>query len=299
MDQLIAKASRPERVWLVDDDAGVLSVYSGMLAAAGHACQAETDPVVAYDSICNDPAVAVVILDLQMPGFGGLELLRRLRTEFADRPWLQVVVVTGQASLDSAIDALRMEAVEYLCKPVPAAQLTAVVGDALLRAQQAWAAAPAVANAGYLARLREVADIAGQLVTHIRGMQPSAVEQPAQQDKATQQSALHFISQLQEARRSLFRGIALPESSWEILLELMSTEIAGRNISVSGLCLAANCPVTTALRRIDELADLGLISKQVDPTDARRLYVRMTEAGRYKMQSFLSQVAANLSAKVA
>jgi DNA-binding MarR family transcriptional regulator len=104
---------------------------------------------------------------------------------------------------------------------------------------------------------------------------------------------------LQEARRGLFRGIALPESSWEILLELMATEMAGRNISVSGLCLAANCPVTTALRRIDELAELGLIAKQIDPTDARRLYVRMTDAGRTKMQLFLAQVAANLSANVA
>jgi DNA-binding MarR family transcriptional regulator len=130
-------------------------------------------------------------------------------------------------------------------------------------------------------------------------MQPLAVDEPAQQDKATQQSALRFISQLQEARRGLFRGIALPESSWEILLELMATEMAGRNISVSGLCLAANCPVTTALRRIDELAELGLIAKQIDPTDARRLYVRMTDAGRTKMQLFLAQVAANLSANVA
>ena len=298
MDQLIAKAAPPDRVLLVDDDAAVLSVYSAILGAAGHECVAETDPVVAYESLRSDPSIAVVILDLQMPGFGGLELLRRIRVEFADRPWLQVLVVTGQASLDSAIDALRLDAVEYLCKPVPAAQLTAVIGSALLRAQQAWSAAPAVANAGYLERLREVADIAGQLVTQIRGMQPVAVDQPAQQNKATQQSALRFISQLQEARRGLFRGIALPESSWEILLELMATEMAGRNISVSGLCLAANCPVTTALRRIDELAELGLIAKQVDPTDARRLYVRMTDAGRTKMQLFLAQVAANLSANV-
>lgn len=299
MDQLIAKAAPPDRVLLVDDDAAVLSVYSAILGAAGHECVAETDPVVAYESLRSDSSVAVVILDLQMPGFGGLELLRRIRVEFADRHWLQVLVVTGQASLDSAIDALRLDAVEYLCKPVPAAQLTAVISSALLRAQQAWSAAPAVTSSGYLERLREVADIAGQLVTQIRGMQPLAVDEPAQQDKATQQSALRFISQLQEARRGLFRGIALPESSWEILLELMATEMAGRNISVSGLCLAANCPVTTALRRIDELAELGLIAKQIDPTDARRLYVRMTDAGRTKMQLFLAQVAANLSANVA
>ena len=117
MDQLIAKAAPPDRVLLVDDDAAVLSVYSAILGAAGHECVAETDPVVAYESLRSDPSIAVVILDLQMPGFGGLELLRRIRVEFADRPWLQVLVVTGQASLDSAIDALRLDAVEYLCKP--------------------------------------------------------------------------------------------------------------------------------------------------------------------------------------
>lgn len=297
MDGVRGNATSPSRVLMVDDDPAVLAVYVGILEAVGQRCLAETDPVLAHDRLRDTADVGVVILDLQMPGFGGLELLRRIRSEFVERPWLQVVVVTGQASLDSAIDALRLDAVEYLCKPVPAAQLIAVIQRAMATAQQQWALAPGGGPEDYLQRLHEVADIAGQLVSQIRSMQPLANEDPTQRSLATQQSALRFITQLQETRRGLFRGIALPETSWEILLELMSTEMAGRNISVSGLCLAANCPVTTALRRIEELAELGLLVKQVDPNDARRLYVRMTEEGRQKMAAFLAQVAENLSTR--
>ena len=297
MDGLRATTTPPTRVLMVDDDPGVLAVYAGILEADGQQCVAETDPILAHDRLRTDPGIGVVILDLQMPGFGGLELLRRIRSEFADRPWLQVVVVTGQASLDSAIDALRLDAVEYLCKPVPAAQLIAVIQRVLAKSQQLWTQSSGGGSDDYLQRLHEVADIAGQLVAQIRSMQPLTNDEQPQRSMATQQSALRFITQLQETRRGLFRGIALPETSWEILLELMATEMAGRNISVSGLCLAANCPVTTALRRIEELAELGLLVKQVDPSDARRLYVRMTDAGRQKMEAFLAQVAENLFAR--
>ena len=297
MDGVRATTTPPTRVLMVDDDPGVLAVYAGILEADGQQCVAETDPILAHDRLRTDPGIGVVILDLQMPGFGGLELLRRIRSEFADRPWLQVVVVTGQASLDSAIDALRLDAVEYLCKPVPAAQLIAVIQRVLTKSQQLWTQSSGGGSDDYLQRLHEVADIAGQLVAQIRSMQPLTNDEQPQRSMATQQSALRFITQLQETRRGLFRGIALPETSWEILLELMATEMAGRNISVSGLCLAANCPVTTALRRIEELAELGLLVKQVDPSDARRLYVRMTDAGRQKMEAFLAQVAENLFAR--
>ena len=297
MDGVRATTTPPTRVLMVDDDPGVLAVYAGILEADGQQCVAETDPILAHDRLRTDPGIGVVILDLQMPGFGGLELLRRIRSEFADRPWLQVVVVTGQASLDSAIDALRLDAVEYLCKPVPAAQLIAVIQRVLAKSQQLWTQSSGGGSDDYLQRLHEVADIAGQLVAQIRSMQPLTNDEQPQRSMATQQSALRFITQLQETRRGLFRGIALPETSWEILLELMATEMAGRNISVSGLCLAANCPVTTALRRIEELAELGLLVKQVDPSDARRLYVRMTDAGRQKMEAFLAQVAENLFAR--
>ena len=307
------------RVLIVDDDPAVLQVYGRVLARVGHRCTEVSDPHEVLGFLRNSPDYGVVITDLNMPGLGGVELMRLVREQFPERSWLQLIVITGNASLESAIDSLRLDATEYLQKPVSATDLTRAVSRAALRAEASRLLGASISRGEYLERLKEVAAVAGQLVGQIRGLDappppasPEARSAPEALDGeveggecdsggddmrpvASKGATLKFIWQLQETRREVFRGSTLPESSWDILTELMSLELSGKRISVSGLCLAANCPVTTALRRIDELTDLGLIVKDPDPADARRLYVRMTEVGRSKMEEFLNQVARGLA----
>ncbi len=306
------------RVLIVDDDPAVLQVYGRVLARVGHRCTEVSDPHEVLGFLRGSPDYGVVITDLNMPGLGGVELMRQVREQFAERSWLQLIVITGNASLESAIDSLRLDATEYLQKPVSATDLTRAVSRAALRSEASRLLGASISRSEYLERLKEVAAVAGQLVGQIRGLDAlppasaeanqapgtPAVEAAAGEDLpggdaarpvASKGATLKFIWQLQETRREVFRGSTLPESSWDILTELMSLELSGKRISVSGLCLAANCPVTTALRRIDELTDLGLIVKDPDPADARRLYVRMTEVGRSKMEEFLNQVARGLA----
>jgi CheY-like chemotaxis protein/DNA-binding MarR family transcriptional regulator len=299
------------RVLVVDDDRSVLQVYSRILGRAGYQVTEVAEPVAVFALLQQSQDYDVVVTDLHMPGCNGVELMRRLRAEFSDRPWLQLIVITGNASLESAIDSLRLDASEYLQKPVSAMDLTRAVSRASLRAEAGRILGPRVERTEYLDRLKEVAEVAGQLVGQIRGLEhlpdlsvpanadaraPGAAAEGSSRVFGSKASTLKFIWQLQETRREVFRGSSLPESSWDILTELMSIELASRKISVSGLCLAANCPVTTALRRIDELTELGLIAKDPDPSDARRLYVRMTDVGRAKMEEFLEQVAQGLTA---
>ncbi|MFM1886747.1 MAG: hypothetical protein RL026_1904 [Pseudomonadota bacterium] len=302
------------KVLVVDDDRGVLQVYSRILGRAGYQVTEVVEPVAVFELLQQTRDYDVIVTDLHMPGCSGLELMRRVRQEFSDRPWLQLIVITGNASFESAVDSLRLDASEYLQKPVSAMELTRAVSRATLRAEAGRILGPRVERNEYLNRLKEVADVAGALVGQMRGLerQPEPAPPPAAAERTgpnavggltpagnrvftSKAATLKFIWQLQETRREVFRGSSLPESSWDILTELMSIELAGRKISVSGLCLAANCPVTTALRRIDELTELGLIAKDPDPSDARRLYVRMTDVGRAKMESFLEQVANGLA----
>lgn len=62
-------------------------------------------------SIDND----VVLLDVKMPGIDGIETLRRIR---ADHPLLEVVMLTGHASVESGVEGMKLGAFDYLMKPI-------------------------------------------------------------------------------------------------------------------------------------------------------------------------------------
>ena len=72
----------------------------------------------------------LVISDLHLPGLSGLDLLERVRRTHVGT---EFVIVTAHASVESAVDALRMGAADYLQKPVTAEQLVAVVERILSR----------------------------------------------------------------------------------------------------------------------------------------------------------------------
>jgi DNA-binding NtrC family response regulator len=69
----------------------------------------------------------VAVLDLKMPGLPGLEVLRRLRQ---DSPNLMVIIMTGYATIESAVDAIQCGAYNYLPKPFTPEALVAIVGKA-------------------------------------------------------------------------------------------------------------------------------------------------------------------------
>ena len=80
--------------------------------------------------ILHTTPVDVVTLDLAMPGLRGQELMRAIRLDFAD---VEVIVITGHGSLESATDAIRHGICDYLQKPFDVVQVTAAVYRALTR----------------------------------------------------------------------------------------------------------------------------------------------------------------------
>ena len=64
--------------------------------------------------------IDVVILDVKMPGIDGIEVLRRIK---ADHPLVEVIMLTGHSTLDSAISGLKLGAFDYLTKPCDISEL--------------------------------------------------------------------------------------------------------------------------------------------------------------------------------
>jgi putative two-component system response regulator len=128
-------SSRP-RVLCVDDESVILQILRRLLEVQGFEPVTCGDPLQAL-SIFTEGAFDVVITDIHMPGMDGLALMRALREI---QPELPVVVVTGQGTVDTAIQALREGATGMLVKPFTGQELLAEVRRALSAAQMRYEA---------------------------------------------------------------------------------------------------------------------------------------------------------------
>lgn len=77
--------------------------------------------------------VEVVILDVKMPGMDGIETLREIKRQF---PLVEVIMLTGHATVESAIEGLKMGAFDYLMKPSEIETLVSKVTEAAAKKRQ-------------------------------------------------------------------------------------------------------------------------------------------------------------------
>ncbi|HZY31271.1 MAG TPA: sigma-54 dependent transcriptional regulator [Candidatus Methylomirabilis sp.] len=114
------------RVLVVDDEANFRKLLARELERRGHRTLAAEDGVKALEVLQQSPA-DVVLLDLKMPGLGGIDVMRRLR-EHPDPP--EVIVMTGYASIPTAIEAVKLGAYDYVTKPCKIEKLDLLIRKA-------------------------------------------------------------------------------------------------------------------------------------------------------------------------
>jgi putative two-component system response regulator len=124
------------RVLCVDDEPVILQILRRLLEVQGFEAVTCGDPQTAISTF-SAGSFDVVITDIHMPGMDGLTLMRTLREK---EPELPVVVVTGQGTVDTAIQALREGATGMLVKPFTGQELLAEVRRALGAAQMRYEA---------------------------------------------------------------------------------------------------------------------------------------------------------------
>jgi nitrogen regulation protein NR(I) len=113
-------------VLIVDDEVNIRRVLAAMLKREGYEVTTAADGEQALGVLLKTP-VHVVVTDLVMPRLGGMELLRRVATEFPDVP---VIVITAHGSVDSAVAALKAGAFDYITKPFEQEELKKVIAKA-------------------------------------------------------------------------------------------------------------------------------------------------------------------------
>ncbi|MBW1685406.1 MAG: diguanylate cyclase [Deltaproteobacteria bacterium] len=125
---MIAEPQGSARVVVVDDDRLLRELVRDAIGERAHVECCESAEV-ALAALARQPA-DLVVSDLNMPGLSGSELLERIRR---DHPDTDFVLLTGHASVESAVGALRMGAADYLVKPVRSEELGLVVDRVLAR----------------------------------------------------------------------------------------------------------------------------------------------------------------------
>jgi len=93
------------------------------------------------------------------------------------------------------------------------------------------------------------------------------------------------------ARDRIFADKSLfGEPAWDMLLDLMASEMSGRKLSVTSACIGACVPSTTALRWLSLLEERGLVLRENDTRDGRRAFVRISPDGFRKMVGYFDAV---------
>jgi len=114
------------RVLIVDDEEELVSALVERLRLRGFDARGVTTGVEALADLATR-ACDVVVLDVKMPGLGGLEVIKRIKRE---RPELEVVLLTGHGSSVSVEVGMEAGAFEYLMKPVKIDDLARILRSA-------------------------------------------------------------------------------------------------------------------------------------------------------------------------
>jgi DNA-binding NtrC family response regulator len=125
MDKPQARQSVPARILVVDDDAADAEALCSLLTEAGYEVESAVSTEAALERF-REGTYAIVVADVQLPGESGLDLVRELRNQ---APATAVVVMTGHASVSTAVTALKLGAVDYLKKPVHVSQLKKLIAQ--------------------------------------------------------------------------------------------------------------------------------------------------------------------------
>src|SRR5215467_14672277 len=115
-----------EKVLIVEDEENERTGLAELISSWGYAADTARDGQEGHEKT-SAWSPAIVITDLKMPRMGGLELLEKIA---ADTHTVAVIVVTAQGTIDSAVQAMRMGAYDYITKPIDTGRLKNILQNA-------------------------------------------------------------------------------------------------------------------------------------------------------------------------
>ena len=119
------------KIMLVDDEVRFLETTQKILEKKGYQAEIASSGIEALEKLRHTP-VHVVILDVKMPGMDGNQTLVEIKKQF---PMVEVIMLTGHATVESAVEGLKSGASDYLMKPADIAEVIQKAEEAFSRRQ--------------------------------------------------------------------------------------------------------------------------------------------------------------------
>jgi hypothetical protein len=137
-------------------------------------------------------------------------------------------------------------------------------------------------------RLLQLSDEVGRIATTLARLSTDSGQGSGipEVSAATVRSVIHA----RRLRSCFFPAELFADPAWDILLELLLAEISQQRVSVSNACVAAAVPATTALRWVNVLVQQGLVIREADPLDGRRVFVELAPDASVALRSYFAEL---------
>ena len=251
----LAAVPRKSNVLVVDDEPTVCQSVAKILNRKGYEVTRTFCVSAALESLESGSAFDLVIADLMMPQVGGMELLKIVRDRWPDTP---VLIITGYASIASAVEATKRGAVGYLPKPFTPEELENAVGEALNPPEAADSPVPEASAAD-----------------------PIDVDMPFDRGEVARATSAAFVDHLTRSDVPLVdaRARTVPDFC-------AKGDRTCKRVVKQGICKQTECPQITAERK--KAAKAGVVISMVaDPIDVDMPFSR-TELASVVGESYVN-----------
>jgi DNA-binding response OmpR family regulator len=117
------------KILVVDDEKNIRMALKQCLLAADYDVDVAVNGLEGYNMIMEG-AFEVVLLDIKMPGLSGMEVLKKIRKEGSD---ISVIMMTAYGTIESAVEAMKLGAIDFLSKPFVPEEIRNIVEDVIER----------------------------------------------------------------------------------------------------------------------------------------------------------------------
>jgi FixJ family two-component response regulator len=239
---------------IVDDEIHVAGELADAAADEGYVVHVANSAAAALDLVARHPGIGVMISDIRMPDCDGLQLTRQVLAMRAEARAIEVILITGHATLDDAITAVRTGAFDFVRKPFRLREILEATSRALARS---------------IGR-RRIAEAEARLER--RGVALPAIGEGAVGDPAPPRSTAMLQGLMHELRTPLVPILGFAE-----LLESPQPAAETREFALQ-IGSGARLLLTTVENLITLMQlECGLVQPSVRRLDARRLLRMMAE----------------------